>query len=123
MLDRIDLLIDVKPVTQDELVGGQAGESTAVVANRVAEAREHQTARFNDGSIKLNSQMDNDKIRQFCALDTATLALARQAIDRLGLSARSYSRILKVARTIADLASEPKILLGHFSEALQYRTH
>ncbi len=121
LLDRIDLQLDVAPVDQTQLIARRPAESSAIVAHRVAAARQHQAKRFGHLTISLNSHMDNRTIAQTCHLNPATQRLAEQAIQRFQLSARSYNRVLKVARTIADLAHSPTITLEHFSEALQYR--
>jgi magnesium chelatase family protein len=122
LLDRIDLIVDVQAVDQNELIERASGEPTVIVAARVQAARQRQIERFDDAPITLNHQMDNEAVRRYCSLDKPTLALARHAVSRLKLSARAYNRTLKVARTIADLASQDAIATDHFSEALQYRS-
>ncbi len=121
LLDRIDLIIDVAPVGRDELTGQQTGEATTTIAIRVAAARKRQAERFTGPATKLNGRMTITDTQQFCRLDPETLTLAKQAVQRLRLSARAYNRILKVARTIADLAGADTITIQHFSEAMQYR--
>ena len=121
LLDRIDLIIDVTRVEQKDLVAAKLAEPSSAVAARVQAARERQQKRFGKGSY-LNSSLTGPAVRQYCRLDTETSAVAGQAISRLSLSARSYNRILKVSRTIADLAEQDTIALPHFMEALQYRS-
>lgn len=122
-MDRIDLVVEVARVQTDLLIDKRANEPTAAVAARVAQAREIQHSRYRlDPDIQLNSQLGPHEIDQYCELDQATKLLAKAAMNNLGLSARGYSRTLKVARTIADLAGLQKISRQHFTEALQYRT-
>ena len=122
LLDRIDLVIDVRPVDRRDLIERQSSEATVIIAERVQRARAIQSQRFDGSSARLNHQMDNELVRRHCQLQAETLALAKQAVSQLRLSARSYLRILKVARTIADLADSSNIETEHFSEALQYRS-
>jgi len=121
-MDRIDLVVEVARVQTDLLIDKQANESTVIVAERVGRARGVQRLRYrSDSDIQLNSQITPSHIDQYCELDTETKLLAKAAMNNLGLSARGYSRTLKVARTIADLAGLQKIGRQHFTEALQYR--
>lgn len=117
LLDRIDIKVHVGRMQSQELLHQQPGESTKTVAKRVAIARKRQLERC---QIE-NSQLGNNDIKRVCVLDDKTQRLADQAINQLRLSARSYMRVLKVSRTIADLASSDNVELSHFSEALQYR--
>ncbi|MCH8332363.1 YifB family Mg chelatase-like AAA ATPase [Candidatus Sumerlaeota bacterium] len=123
LLDRIDIHIEVPAVRYQELTRGEPGESTAVVRERVQRARDIQLKRFRgiDGVIG-NADMRGREIREFCALDDATLGLLERAMASMGLSARAYDRILKVARTFADLAGEKNIGESGISQAIQYRT-
>ncbi len=121
LLDRIDLIVDVARIDQRDLMEATSREPTAAVALRVAAARAHQARRFSRSKLRLNSQMDNASLRRYCLLDDDTKPVAQAAISRFNLSARAYNRVLKVARTIADIAGSPDILLPHFTEALQYR--
>lgn len=121
LLDRIDLIVDVARVEQHDLLEGVSRESTAKVAARVAAARDRQLARFDELNLRVNAQMDNTNLKEFCGLDDETKPMARAAISRFNLSARAYNRVLKVARTIADLAACDEIKVDHFTEALQYR--
>ncbi len=123
LMDRIDLHIEVSPVPFDELDRRGEGEPSAAVRARVVAARALQSERF-DGlpGVYCNAQMQSRQVRAYCALDDAGRQLMKMAIQRLGLSARAYDRILKVARTIADLAAVPDIRPEHLSEAIQYRS-
>ena len=121
-LDRIDLVVDVPRVRSDALVARRPAESTALIAGRVASARQTQRLRYHDvRGITYNAQLSSSEVARFCALDAATQRLAKVARDNLGLSARAYTRMLKVARTIADLASCQAIAASHVTEALSYR--
>lgn len=123
LLDRIDIHIEVIPVPFDKLSMPAPAESSQVVRERVVEARLVQTARFeNVPGVHSNAQMNTKLIRQYCVLDAASQALLKNAVERLGLSARAYDRILKVARTIADMEKEPNIKAMHIAEAIQYRS-
>lgn len=122
-LDRIDLTIDVRQVPIDDLRQKTPvmGESTAVILERVIRARAMQGERFKGLSITTNKEMSVRDLRTFCELDDAAEKLLKQAAERLTLSARSYHRTIKVARTIADLAGEKSIAASHVAEALQFR--
>lgn len=122
LLDRIDLHVEVRRLTEDELVHHRQSESSRTIRERVCAAREAQKARFDGRGIHCNAQMGPRDIREFCAVDGEVRDLLRGAIQRLSLSARAYDRILKVARTIADLAGSERIEAEHVAEAIQYRT-
>lgn len=123
LLDRIDLHIDVNKVSYDELAAKRAGENSASVRARVVEARTTQQQRyFGVKSVHCNAQMSSRMVREVCKLDSNGHHLLKQAIEKLGLSARAYDRILKVARTIADLDRSQQIGTAHLAEAIQYRS-
>lgn len=122
LLDRIDLHVDVPAVPYKELTGEHACESSADIRERVIAARERQLARFRNDRIYANGQMKTRHIKKYCVLTDEAHTLFDTAMHRLGLSARAYSRILKVARTIADLADAGTIEAGHIAEAIQYRS-
>jgi magnesium chelatase family protein len=120
-MDRIDIQLVVSRVDARRLVNRKLSESSAVVASRVLKAREIQKARFAAESIFCNSAMNNRQIEKYCPLSPECRMLLERIIDRMGLSARACSRIIKLSRTIADLAGEPDILPEHISEAASYR--
>ncbi len=122
LLDRIDLHVEVPRVNFEKLASTELAESSEKIRKRVEEARKIQTLRFKNTSIKTNSEMTNKELREFCQLDESCINLLRSAVEQLHLSARSYNRILKLARTIADLAHQESIQLEHIAEALQFRT-
>jgi magnesium chelatase family protein len=123
LLDRIDLHIEVPSVKFREISSESAGESSAQIRARVVAARQRQHTRFaNKPKITCNARMGSKELKQFCELDEATKELLKFAMTDLNLSARAYDRILKVARTIADLAGSENIASEHVSEAIQYRS-
>lgn len=121
LLDRIDLHVEVPRVAFDKLSSNDLAESSEKVRERVEGAREIQTRRFVGRAIHANSEMRGSDIREFCQLDDESVALLRAAVTQMHLSARGYNRILKLARTIADLAKSGSIQLAHLAEALQFR--
>ena len=121
LLDRIDLMIEVDGVEYSELRGGGDGESSAAVKERVERARAIQRERFEGRDISTNSQMNTRDIAKWCAVDENGERILKKAFDKMGLTARATTRILKVARTIADLAGEKDIMPVHLAEAIQYR--
>ena len=122
LLDRIDIHVEVPTVTYKDLSAMPSGDTSAAIRQRVNKAREIQHRRFDGMGIFNNSQMNSKMLRKFCPLDDASHALMQNAIDKLGYSARVFDRILKVARTIADLDNVEQIHSDHISEAIQYRT-
>lgn len=123
LLDRIDIHIEVTPVPFDKLSDNRRGESSVLIRERVTRARQIQSERFSEfENIHYNAQMGVKLIREFCKLDEVSLELLKTAMERLNLSARAYDRILKVARTIADLDGQKEINSNHISEAIQYRS-
>ena len=121
LLDRIDLHVEVPRVPHNDLADPRDGESSAVIRARVEAARALQRERLGRFGIHCNAGMQARHIRKFCTLDEAGRTLLEAVTDRLGLSARSYTRVLKVARTIADLAGAETIGRQHLAEAIQYR--
>lgn len=123
LLDRIDLHVEVTPVAFSELSSGGKGEPSAAIRDRVIKAREIQTERYKDvPGMYANAQMSSKQLREICVINQAGAALLKRAMERLNLSARAYDRILKVSRTIADLAGAPDIKAEHLAEAIQYRS-
>lgn len=122
LLDRIDVHVEVMPVPFEDISSVRDGELSSVIRDRVMEARQIQQYRFRDhNGVHCNAMMGTRLVRHFCLLDEACTNLMKMAIDRLGLSARAYDRILKVARTVADLEQAERIETVHLSEAIQYR--
>lgn len=122
LMDRIDLHVEVTPVSREELASEQVVESSAEVRARVVRAREIQSRRFQGLGIYTNTMMSSAMLRKFCPLSPASRRLLDAAMERLQLSARAYDRIIKVARTIADLAGVEDIEPQHISEAIGYRS-
>jgi len=120
LLDRIDLHVEMPAISLLEL-RSPPGEPSATVAGRIAAARAHQLARFGAGVNPVNAAMTPDDLRRHCRLDAAGQRLLDDAFQRLGLSARAFDRILKVARTIADLEGAASLGTAHLAEAIQYR--
>lgn len=123
LLDRIDIHIEVTPVPFEKLSDNQKAENSMTIRKRVTAAREIQSVRFEKmDNIHYNAQMNTKHIREYCVLNEASKNLLKNAMERLNLSARAYDRILKVARTIADLEASEEVNASHIAEAIQYRS-
>ena len=122
LMDRIDIHVEVPAVPYKDLIGAADAEASAVIRSRVAAARDRQFQRFKRTKIYCNAQMVNRHIKKYCRIDSASCDLLESAVDKLGLSARAYNRILKIARTIADLDGASDITMEHIAEAIQYRS-
>jgi magnesium chelatase family protein len=123
LLDRIDLHVEVTPVSFNELSSQQASEPSSTIRERVIAARAVQAERFKEHKgMYANAQMSSKQLRQICVINNAGELLLKRAMEKLNLSARAYDRILKVSRTIADLAQSPDIKIEHLAEAIQFRS-
>ena len=122
LMDRIDLHVEVTPVDFEDMSAERTGETSADVRERVVASRQRQEDRFDESDPHCNAQMGAQAVQSHCQVDEAGMNMLQTATDRLGLSARGYTRILKVARTIADLEEASKIQPEHVSEAIQYRS-
>ena len=121
LMDRLDIHIDVPSVEYDKLADQRLGETSVAIRERVEKARDAQRARFEGTEIVSNASMGPTEVRQYCVLDEAGRSLLKAAMQQLGMSARAYHRILKLSRTIADLAGSEQIQTPHLAEAIQYR--
>jgi len=122
LLDRIDIQVEVPGLRYQELASKDAGESSTVIRERVNQGRTIQLRRFEKTKIHANAQMGARDIKRYCAVKEDAEKLLETAINKLGLSARAYSRVLKVGRTIADLAGAEAVEASHIAEAIQYRS-
>lgn len=123
LLDRIDLHVEVTPVTFDEMTATRKSEDSETIRQRVVRAREIQRERFKDfDHMHSNAMMPSQMVKEICQISDSGRTLLKTAMERLGLSARAYDRILKVSRTIADLADSEEIKIEHLAEAIQYRS-
>ena len=121
ILDRIDMHISVPAIPPGKLTGEHQSESSSIIQKRVQRARDIQLKRFKGLKITSNAEMNNKQLKAFCNLDQQSILLLKQAIAKLNLSARAFHRVIKIARTIADLENSIKIKSNHVAEALQYR--
>jgi len=122
LMDRIDLHIEVPAVPYQELAAKHDGTSSAMMREQVLRARTAQAKRFGGDGHRLNGRMNSRLLRRHCVLDTACQGLLKNAMDELGLSARAHDRILRVARTIADIEGAAQIEAAHLTEAIGYRS-
>jgi magnesium chelatase family protein len=122
LLDRIDLHVEVPRVKFEKLASDEMAESSAVIRERVIQARNVQRNRFKETGLHANNEMGSCELKQFCKLNDESIELLRAAVQQFHLSARAYNRILKLSRTIADLAGSENLELNHVAEALQFRT-
>ena len=123
LLDRIDLHVEVTPVSFDQMTATNRTENSDAIRNRVIQAREVQGKRFNKiTGVYSNAMMPSQMVKKICEISKAGKSLLKTAMEKLGLSARAYDRILKVSRTIADLADSEEIKVEHLAEAIQYRS-
>lgn len=123
LLDRIDLHVEVVPVSFDEMTAHRRSNTSEEIRQRVVKAREIQSQRFKDRTdIHCNAMMSSNMVKEICVVQDEGIKLLKTAMERLGLSARAYDRILKVSRTIADLAEKEEIKVEHLAEAIQYRS-
>jgi magnesium chelatase family protein len=121
LLDRIDLRVDLERVRYDDLAGAERAEATAAVRSRVAAARAIQAARYLGPGARVNAEVPSRVLRLHCALPASARSLLRLVVERLGLTARGYDRVLRLARTIADLDAQEQVSEAAVAEALQYR--
>ena len=122
LLDRIDLHVEAPALSIAELRNDRPGESSAALRERISRARQIQLKRFARGKSTANARMSVPQVKQFCAIDSRLGDILQNAMEQLSLSARAYDRILKVARTIADLGASERIESNHLLEAIQYRS-
>jgi magnesium chelatase family protein len=122
LLDRVDVFVEVPPVEYEKLVDEEPAEDSSLLRKRVELAKDVQSDRFKELGFLCNSEMGPAEVWKFCQLDDTAKALLQAATQRLNLSARAFHRILKVSRTIADLAGAGEIAVAHLAEALQYRS-
>lgn len=121
LLDRIDLHLEIPPIKYDKLTSEKTGEESKEVRQRVEKARQIQSQRFKNENIRTNSEMNLPQLKKYCQIDPVGQEILKTAVNNLHLSARAYHRMLKMGRTIADLADSSEILASHLAEALQYR--
>ncbi|HPN56704.1 MAG TPA: YifB family Mg chelatase-like AAA ATPase [Candidatus Omnitrophota bacterium] len=122
LLDRIDIHLDVPPLPPAELLSNTRGETSAQIKERTIKAREIQKKRFAGTSITVNAQLNHRQLKEYCPLSPECRGLLKQAIEELNFSARAHDKIIKIARTVSDLAGSKRILPEHIAEAIQYRS-
>jgi magnesium chelatase family protein len=122
LIDRFDIHIEVPPVEYDELSGKANEESSESIKARVDKARKIQTERYKNSKTNCNARLTDAEFQDYCVITDEAAELLKSAFETMGLSARAYNRILKVARTIADLDESEKIEIAHVAEAVQYRS-
>ncbi|MCM8827949.1 MAG: ATP-binding protein, partial [Candidatus Omnitrophica bacterium] len=122
LLDRIDIHIEVSALGSKQLVSDQICEDSESIRKRIEKCRKIQIERFKGTGIFCNGHMNTKQLKQFCVLDDGCKSFLQRALEQMHLSARGYDRVIKVARTIADLEESEQINLSHISEALQYRS-
>ena len=122
LLDRIDIHIEVPQVRFREMASDRPSESSSAIRERVVAARKIQQKRYAGRKVSCNARMGSRELKEFCTLDDHTLEMLKMAMTEKNLRARAYDRILKVARTIADLAGAPRLAMEHVSEAVQFRS-
>jgi magnesium chelatase family protein len=122
LMDRIDIHLEVPSVPYKDLSAVTDGASSAEILERVMRAREIQNTRFREMAVHTNARINSRQLKRFCKIDAESSALLEKAMDKFGLSARAHARILKIARTIADLEGSSDIRSAHLAEAIQYRT-
>lgn len=121
LLDRIDIHVEVPRIDYEKLADKRKAEDSATIRTRVQSARERQLARLKDTRLNCNAEMGPAEVREFCVVDASGEKLLKAATQQLHLSARAYHRVLKLARTIADLAESELIQANHIAKAIQYR--
>jgi magnesium chelatase family protein len=122
LLDRIDIHVEVPQVKFQDITAGRTGESSRQIRERVVAARIRQQSRFRGRKVSCNARMGSRELKEFCAIGDETLSMLKNAMEEMKLSARAYDRILKVARTIADLAGMESLSSDHVGEAVQFRS-
>ncbi|MDU1643454.1 ATP-binding protein, partial [Peptoniphilus harei] len=122
LLDRIDIHLEVPEVNYKDISSERSGESSEAIRNRVKYVREVQKDRFKDETFKYNSEIPENKLKRYCALDNNSEKILELAFKKYGMSARTYNKILKIARTIADMDGCENIKEDHVLESIQYRT-
>ena len=122
MLDRIDIHVEAPAVSVDDIQSEKPEESSAEIRNRIEVCRSMQIERYKSRSILNNANMSNKMIRDYCKIGSNEASILKRAMNELSLSARAYDKILKVSRTIADLAASKDIEMNHLLEAIQYRS-